>query len=42
MTGFFSDLKINMEHPCYKYILLNRTLNYNYLEAYPKEERRER
>lgn len=42
MTSYFSEFKINVEGPCYKSVLLNRTLNYNYLEEYVREERREK
>ena len=42
MTSYFSELKINIEGPCYKYVLLNRTLNYNYLKRYVREKKREK
>ena len=42
MPSYFSGFKINIEMSCYKYVVLNRTLIYNYLEEYVREDRTER
>lgn len=41
MASYFSEFKINIEMPCYKYVVPNRTLIYNYLEGYVREDRTE-